>query len=271
MKAFDGLIARLRALPRAARWALGAAAVVGVYFQIVEPTLVATKPQDAAAKPELKPEVLRAPPKRDDRGRIILPEDAFTVLAFKNVSVDQIIPFIAETTGKVVIPQPELLARRITVISDQRIKSADALDYVFFALQQNQIGVVETRDTITLRDLADVLKQDVPVIGPEERLAGRKDLGTIVEKVFRFKHAGVEGFADTLPDDLPDFAQKSIDPKTNQIAVIGNIALLQRIEHLAEAFDVPSAAGAHPSTPERSPVGKAKDRFNEVKNQGGGS
>jgi hypothetical protein len=42
MKAFDGLIARLRALPRAARWALGAAALIAVYFAIVEPTLDAT-------------------------------------------------------------------------------------------------------------------------------------------------------------------------------------------------------------------------------------
>jgi len=51
--------------------------------------------------------------------------------AFKNVSLEQIIPFIVEATGKVILPMPEVLSLRITVLNDQKIPRAEALDMVF--------------------------------------------------------------------------------------------------------------------------------------------
>jgi len=164
-----------------------------------------------------------------------------TVLAFKKVPVEELIPFIVEATGKVVMPQDDILTRRITVLNDQPIPVSEALDLVLLALQQNGIAVVEDGDIITLRDITEIVRQDVPVIGPEVSLLDRKDKGTIVEKIFALTSGSAENLGEVLEDALPDYAQMTVDPDSNQIAIIGSIALLQRMERLITSLDRPGA------------------------------
>jgi len=112
---------------------------------------------------------------------------------------------------------------------------------VLLALQQNGIAVVESEDIITLRDISELVRQDVPVLGPDISLLERMDKGTIVEKVFALAHASAENLGEILEDALPDYANMTVDTESNQIAIIGNIALLQRMERLITSLDRPSA------------------------------
>lgn len=167
-----------------------------------------------------------------------------TTLAFDNVPVSRLIPFIVESTGKVVLPRPEILTRRVTVISDKPLPQNVALDYVFLALQQDGVGVVETDDLIILRLIEEINRQDVPVIGPDESVLGRTDLGTIAEKVYQLNHSTAENLEEVLTDGqaLPDYARVAFDPDSNSIVVRGNMALLQRMERLITALDRPATA-----------------------------
>lgn len=167
-----------------------------------------------------------------------------TTLAFDNVPVSRLIPFIVESTGKVVLPRPEILTRRVTVISDRPLPQNVALDYVFLALQQDGVGIVETEDLIILRLIEEINRQDVPVIGPDESVLGRTDLGTIAEKVYQLQHSTAENLEDVLTDGqaLPDYARIAFDPDSNSVVVRGNMALLQRMERLIEALDRPATA-----------------------------
>lgn len=167
-----------------------------------------------------------------------------TTLAFDNVPVSRLIPFIVESTGKVVLPRPEILTRRVTVISDKPLPQNVALDYVFLALQQDGVGIVETEDLIILRLIEEIDRQDVPVIGPDESVLGRTDLGSIAEKVYQLQHSSAENLEDVLTDDqaLPDYARIAFDPDSNSVVVRGNIALLQRMERLINALDRPATA-----------------------------
>jgi type II secretion system protein D len=180
-------------------------------------------------------------PRLDERGRRIQADEP-TVLAFRNVSVEQVIPFIVEATGKVVLPMPDVLSRRITLLNDQPLPRSRALDLVFLALQQNGIAVVESFDLIMLRDIAEIDRQDVPVLGPDESVLKRTDLGTIVEKVFALRHASAANLFEMLKDSKPSFAKMTADPESNQIVVMGNIGLLQRMERLITSLDQPAAA-----------------------------
>jgi hypothetical protein len=98
-----------------------------------------------------------------------------TSLAFKNVTVERLIPFIVESTGKVVVPRQEIMSRRITILNDAEIPQDEALDLVFLALQQEGIAVVETMDVITLRDIAEIDRQDVPVVPSGVSVLGRTE------------------------------------------------------------------------------------------------
>jgi len=165
-----------------------------------------------------------------------------TTLAFKNVTVEQVVPFIVETTGKVVLPQAEVLTRRVTILNDRPLPQDQALDLVFLALHQAGIGVVETRDLITLRDISEVDRQSIPVLGADDSTLDRRDLGTMVEKVFALRHASAANLGEVLKGATPDYAKLFIDEQSNQIVVRGNISLLQRLENIVKSLDRPSTA-----------------------------
>lgn len=183
------------------------------------------------------------PDPRGPNGRRIT-DGKTTTLAFDNVPVSRLIPFIVESTGKVVLPRPEILTRRVTVISDRPLPQNVALDYVFLALQQDGVGIVETDDLIILRLIEEINRQDVPVIGPDESVLGRTDLGTIAEKVYQLQHSTAENLEDVLTEGqaLPDYARIAFDPDSNSVVVRGNLALLQRMERLIGALDRPATA-----------------------------
>ncbi len=171
-----------------------------------------------------------------------------TVLAFKKVTVEELIPFIVEATGRVVMPQDDILSKRITVLNDQPIPRSEALDLVLLALQQNGIAVVEYDGIITLRDITEIVRQDVPVIGPDASILDRRDRGTIVEKIFSLSNSSAENLGEILEDAIPDYATLTVDTESNQIAIIGNIALLQRMERLITSLDRPSADAVQTET-----------------------
>lgn len=171
-----------------------------------------------------------------------------TTLAFKNVTVERIIPFIVESTGKVVLPQQEIMSRKITIINDQPLPQTQALDLVFLALQQNGVAVVETHDRIMIRDIAEIVRQDVPVIAPDESTLERSDLGAIAEKVYALKYSTAKSVGEALKDSVPDYAKLVVEEESNQVVVRGNIGLLQRMERLINSLDRPSAAALQTET-----------------------
>lgn len=181
-------------------------------------------------------------PQVDPRGRRIDPGEP-TTLSFRNVTVEQIVPFIVESTGKVIFPQQDILARRITLLNDKPIPRTAALELVFAALQQTGVAVVETQDLIVLCDQGQIDKQAVPVVGPEESLLGRTDIGTIVSKIYALREASAAMVGEAIkPTVNTDLAKIAVDPDSNQIVVTGPVSLLQRLERLITSLDKPAAA-----------------------------
>ncbi|MCA9298087.1 MAG: hypothetical protein KDA28_03415, partial [Phycisphaerales bacterium] len=184
---------------------------------------------------------------RDAKGRRVIEGDP-APLAFKNVTVEELLPFISEATGKAVVPQQDIMSRRITVINDAPIPREEALDFIFIALVQNGVAIVEHENRITLRDISEVNRQDVPVIGPDQSVLNRRDLGTIAEKVFALSSSTAKTLSELLEDSVPDYATLTADEESNQITILGTIALLQRMEHLITALDRSSVAALRTET-----------------------
>jgi general secretion pathway protein D len=177
----------------------------------------------------------------DARGRRVV-EGPPTVLAFRNVTVEQIVPFIVESTGKVVVPQQDVMSRKVTVLNDSAVPREQALDLVFMALQQAGVAVIENNGIIALRDVAELAKSDLPVISADESSLDRSDLGAMAQKVYSLRNLTAEAVGEMIKDSLPDYAKLTVDKESNQIGLIGNVALLQRVERLLDSLDRPSAA-----------------------------
>ncbi|MHC4992315.1 MAG: secretin N-terminal domain-containing protein, partial [Planctomycetota bacterium] len=163
------------------------------------------------------------------------------ILAFDNVSVEETIPFIVEMTGKVVMPVKlaTLKTQTITLINDNPIDRAAALDLLFAAFRLNEIGVVEKEDRIILGQINDIVTSgiDLPVLGPEDEVMYRQDLGNFVVKVFRLERATAQAIGEHLEDTLPDYANLTVDENSNQIVVTGDIALMQHLQQVILKLD----------------------------------
>ncbi len=206
-----------------------------------------TSPAPAPVAPSEPPAAPRAEKIDAATNRRVL-EGPDTVLAFKNVKVSDVIPFIVEATGKVVMPQPEVMTRSITVLNDRAIPRQLALDMVIMAMHQIGVGVVEGPTIITLRDINEVTRQDVPVIPGDESLLERTDYGSIVQKVYTLRNASAQNVGELVKDNIPDFAKIMVDEQSNQVAVLGNVGLLQRLERLIDSLDMPAAASLSSET-----------------------
>jgi type II secretion system protein D len=177
----------------------------------------------------------------DAIGRRIQPDEP-TELAFKNVTVEQVVPFIVEATGKVVLPMPDVMSVRITILNDRKIPRARALDMLFLALLQNGVAVVETDELIQLRALAEIDRQQVPVLQYDDSTLKMHNLGVIYEKVYAPRYASVGNISEMIKNSLPNFAKMTVDLDSNRIMVMGDLGLLQRIEQKIRAVDIQSAA-----------------------------
>lgn len=180
------------------------------------------------------------PRERDANGRRVI-DGPPTTLSFREASIQDLVPFIVEATGKVVIVPEMRLPGKITVISDNPIPREQALDLVILALQQNGISVVETDGIVLIRDINEVLRQDVPVIGPGESVLNRRDLGSMAEKIYRINNSEASELAEALGEVVPEYAKITVDEASNHIAVLGNIGLLRRIEGLIAGMDQPGS------------------------------
>ncbi|MGQ0627283.1 MAG: secretin N-terminal domain-containing protein [Phycisphaerales bacterium] len=199
------------------------------------------KPEATEERPAPKPVVRSEPEERDELNRRVIKNAEPTVLSFKSASVSELVPMIVEYTGKVVLPQDEVLARRITIVNDRPLTRRQALDLVFLGLQQKGIAVIEGREIIYLRDQAQVEQQAVPVLSADESTLERKDVGTIVQKVFGFRYAIAGNVAEVVKAKTSDAVKMTVEGDSNQLVISGPIALLQSIEKLIISLDRVSA------------------------------
>lgn len=161
-------------------------------------------------------------------------------LNFNDMSVDQFIPWIAEMTGKVIMPMnlAILKNRRITLVSDEFIDRDRALDMLFTAFRLNEVGVVERDDVIILNQLGDMPQVgDLPVLDSRTDVMNRLDRGTVVIKIFAVRNASAEFVYDRIVDTFPNYAKVSYDPNSNQIIVLGDIGLCQQVQRLINELD----------------------------------
>jgi len=217
----------------------------------VEPVKEAPKEPEKVAPTDTPKEAakdVKKPPAPRGMFNRRVPDGEPTVLAFKAAKVETLIPFIVESTGKVVLPQADVLSRTITILNDEPIARARALDLVFLALQQAGVAVVETEDLITLRDINDLKKQDVPVLGHNVSTLTRGDLGTVATKVYALEHSAAENVAEIVKESIPDYASLQFDKASNQLVVMANMRQLQRIERLVLSLDRPAAASLQTET-----------------------
>ena len=168
-------------------------------------------------------------------------QEGLVILAFDDVSIDETLGFIAQTTGKVVIPvsASSLRAKKITLRNDEPIDRGIALDLLFQAFRLNQVGVIEREDIIIIGPLDSMLSDigDIPVLGVDDDVMLRQDRGTLVIKVFSVERTEAQVIGDRINEMFPDYGSLTVYPDSNQLVLLGDVGLCQQIQDLIYQLD----------------------------------
>lgn len=170
-------------------------------------------------------------------------DDALVPLALKNESIETLVQYIYEWTGKHVFYKPtEVSSKKITIVGERMLPKGVALDYIFQALKMEDLAVTETEDVIYIGPTSQQKKtQPGVVLGPEEDVMGMTDNGLFVTKIFRLNQSKANDVLDRIEPLIPEeYAQLAADGDSNQIILSGDIGLAKKVQTLINMLDIPS-------------------------------
>ena len=107
----------------------------------------------------------------------------------KDVEMRLIIQKIADWTGKVVIPTDEAMKEKITIYAPSRLPRKEALEQIFGALRVKGYTAEYVDKTIYLKRIRDARIGMVPMISPDQPLAGIENKEQIVQKSFKLTNS----------------------------------------------------------------------------------
>ena len=198
------------------------------------------QPTQAAASGKTAPTDATA----GDKAKAAESADGMEAVNLKDVEMKNIIEKIAQWTGKTVIPHDEAMKQKVTIYAPEKMPRKKALEKIYSALRMKGYMVEESGDTIFLKPLAGAKLGVFPMVGPDEPLAVFENKDQIVQKLFKLTTYPPAQMAEIVQPLIGEFGHVSADVTTGTLLVIDAVGNLQRIEHIIDQFDVPSAGKA---------------------------
>ncbi|MHC4108597.1 MAG: hypothetical protein ACYSTY_10975, partial [Planctomycetota bacterium] len=194
---------------------------------------ISAEPEARPAAPDLSSPLRTGPNRRPT-------ETGKVAFAFDDVNIEETIPFVMDTTGKVVMPVrlSTLKNTKITLVNNELLERSAALDLLFEAFRLHGVGVIENDEVIILDSLEEMSKSGaLPVLDADVDIMNRADRASLVIKIFRIKKADAETVGDQINETLPTHATLSVDANSNQIVVVGDIGLCQQMQQMIDELD----------------------------------
>ncbi|MHC4427637.1 MAG: secretin N-terminal domain-containing protein [Planctomycetota bacterium] len=192
------------------------------------------RPGPAQAQ-RVTPGVANGNSRRPDSGEMV-------TLGLSQVTVEDLLPFIGETTGKAILPSSTtaitaLMQKKITVMRDEPVTRMQALDLILTALKNNGVGVVEYDDKIILALSTEVTQIMPAVLGPDDTVLRRTDLGNQITKIYRIENTDATMLSEHIEAVVPDETTVLVDSNSNTITVKSTVEVCQHVQRVINALD----------------------------------
>jgi len=159
----------------------------------------------------------------------------------KNVEMKNIIQKLAEWTGKVIIPNDEVMGQKITIYSGKEVPRSQALVLIYSALRAKGFVAEQTDSTIYLKPIKEAKLLSVPIIPPDVPLAAIENKEQIVQKFFKLSNYSPTSMSEIVSNLIGEYGYVSADESTGKLLIIDTVKSLIRIEGIIAQFDVPEA------------------------------
>lgn len=170
-----------------------------------------------------------------------LPPDELVSLIFNDEEITKLLTYIAEETGKVVIPVDLGIIgnKRFTILKAERIPRARALDIVFESFRLSGVGVIEDEEMVIVGDLNSLGTTLIPpIVSATDDIEAMPNDGGLVSAFFQLKKVKASQALDILSEkDLPAHVKLAADDNSNQILVFGDVRFAKKIKELIDQLD----------------------------------
>jgi general secretion pathway protein D len=221
---------------------VGCRPAIAIFLLLVfgsQPTLAqpATEPadDDAAHVPTA------ADPASGDSSRITSAEtsggEGDLVMHFRDAPLQEILNYLSEQAGLVVVSDIDLQGDRITVFNLQPVKLETALQMLNTVLFEKGFTAVRRGPLVKVVALGDAKTQSVPVrLGNDPDAIGQSD--SLITQVIPIRYADADALVENLtPLISPEYAQLSANQSSNSLILTDTEANVKRLVRIVAALD----------------------------------
>ena len=169
------------------------------------------------------------------------PNDPLVAINFKDMEMKEVIPLIAEWTDKRIIPDEQVMGKKLTIYSHEKVRRSEALALIYASLQTKGYMPEVRGDVLFLKPAAQAKLMSVPTIGPEEPLALFEDKAQLAQKFFQLNNYSPAKLQQVILPLMAEYGYCTADESTRSLVVIETIGNLQRIERIISQLDTPAA------------------------------
>ncbi|MFC1676245.1 secretin N-terminal domain-containing protein [Planctomycetota bacterium] len=167
------------------------------------------------------------------------PGEPMEAVNLKDVEMKNLLPKLADWTGKIIIPDDEVMKVKISIYSPREVPRAEALELIYTALRAKGFVAEEIDDnTMRLRPIKDALLGSVPTIPDDQPLATIVNKSQIAQKFFKLKNYSPTQMSQLLMPLLGEHSYIAADENAGSLLVVDTVENLIRFERIINEFDV---------------------------------
>jgi len=154
-------------------------------------------------------------------------------LNLKNSSIDQVIKFLSDNTGKVVVKSKDVQAQ-ITIVSPKPVTPQRAVELICHALRLEGVALLEQDEVIKLVPAAKVPEMGVVMVAPGAEVPE----SGVVRKIIDVRFADVTEIQDIISPLLPEGGKVVADPRSQKLIITAAVQDILNLEKVIGQLDV---------------------------------
>jgi type II secretion system protein D len=158
-------------------------------------------------------------------------------LSFQNANIDNVVQWLAKTTGKSVLKHPRIQCQ-LTIVSSKKLPPREAVNLVYRALALEGFTTIETSQSISI-----VPEGQEPKLSPEMLSASQEETPEGRQRlirVFPLKNIPPGELRDKVRGVLSEKASIEVDERGHQLIVTDYTDNIRLLGELIREIDVPS-------------------------------